>query len=110
VTAPPEDPPRDVQAITGQNPLTGATVGNLNPAFADELGVDGAERGVVVSEVKQGSIAQRLGVAKRDLVVSLNGRSIANVAALRQALAVASQGWTLTVRRGEKLLSVTVRG
>src|SRR3546814_91457 len=38
--AAPEDPPRNEKTIAGNNPFSGATLGNLNPAYAQELGVD----------------------------------------------------------------------
>ena len=38
--APPETPPADRTTIKGRNPFAGATVANLSPAVADELGLD----------------------------------------------------------------------
>ena len=38
--AAPATPARDEQTIGGQSPFTGATVVNLSPATADELGLD----------------------------------------------------------------------
>jgi len=110
LAAPPEEPPRDVQSIAGRNPLSGATVANLNPALADELGLDTTEHGVIVTDVKSGSIAERLGVAKGDIVIAVNRRSIATVTELRTAVAGNSENWTLSIRRGDQMLSVTVRG
>ncbi|MGH7089467.1 MAG: PDZ domain-containing protein, partial [Stellaceae bacterium] len=37
LAVPPERPPRDTQLLRGRNPLSGASVSNLNPAFDDEL-------------------------------------------------------------------------
>jgi S1-C subfamily serine protease len=110
VTAPPEEPPRDQQSISGRNPLSGATVANLNPALADELGLDTNQHGVIVTDVKSGSTAERVGVAKGDVVIALNRRTIGTVTDLRQAVAGNSDNWTLSIRRGGRVLSVTVRG
>ncbi len=46
LSPPPEIPPRDLQELAGHNPFAGATVGNLNPAYDDELGLEptGARR------------------------------------------------------------------
>jgi serine protease Do len=88
LTAPPEEPPRDSQVIGGRNPLSGATVANLNPALADELGLDTIEHGVIVTDVKSASIAERLGVAKGDIVIAVNRHPIETVAELRAAVGV----------------------
>jgi serine protease Do len=110
-TAPPEEPPRDTLVLEGRHPLAGSTVANLNPALADELGMDTSARGVVVTDVQDNSIAQRLvGLQKGDVLVSLNRRQVPTVATLRQVVAETRAPWTLAVRRGGQLLSVTIRG
>ena len=50
LTAPPETPARQVTALAGDTPLAGATVANLNPAQADELGLATTLRGVAVTD------------------------------------------------------------
>jgi len=109
VVAPPEDPPRDLTTLEGRHPLAGATVGNLNPAFAEELGLDDALRGVAVSSVQDGSIADRLGLQKGDILVTLNSRPLPSVATLGQVMTQTRAPWTVAVRRGGRVLSVTVR-
>jgi len=110
-TAPPEDPVRDTLVLEGRHPLAGSTVANLNPALADELGMDTSARGVVVTDVQDNSIAQRLiGLQKGDVLLSLNRRQIPTVATLRQVVAETRAPWTLAVRRGGQVLTVTVRG
>jgi len=108
--APPDDPPRDAQTLEGRHPFAGATVANLNPAVADEMGFDTTQHGVVISGVKAGSSAQRIGLQKGDVVLSVNSKPVPTVAALRQIVAAAASPWTLSVRRGDQTLSVTVRG
>ncbi|MFM9816047.1 hypothetical protein ACKI16_47170, partial [Streptomyces scabiei] len=44
---PPENPPRDITTLTGNGPLSGAIVGNMSPAYNEELGLDSFGRGVV---------------------------------------------------------------
>jgi Do/DeqQ family serine protease len=107
---PPETPPRDTQTLEGRHPLAGVTVSNLNPALAEELSLDLSTRGVVIDDVRDGSYAQRIGLQKGDLLVSLNGKSLPTVAALRQAVNTASSPWRLSVKRGDETLAVTVRG
>jgi serine protease Do len=105
VAPPPEQPARELTRLRGRQPLSGAAVANLNPAFADELGLDPSQRGVVVTELTGGSIAQQLGIEPGDIVVSLNQRPVESVAQLQQLLGATSPPWVLTVKRGDKLLT-----
>ena len=109
LAAPPETPPRDTQTLDGHHPLAGVTVSNLNPALAEEMSLDTTTRGVVIDEVRDGTYAQRIGLQKGDLLVSLNSKPLPTVAALRQAVSTASSPWRLSVKRGNQTLSVTVR-
>ncbi len=109
LSALPEDPPRSLKELAGANPLAGATVGNLNPAFDDDLGLDTTLRGVVVSSLEQGSAAQRLGLEPGDILVSLNHQPVDTVAGLQDTLGASRAPWTIAVRRKGKLLTVTVR-
>jgi Do/DeqQ family serine protease len=105
VVAPPETPPRDPARLGGRNPLSGAAVANLNPAYAEELGLDSTERGVIVTGLADGGIAEQLGIEPGDIIVSLNQRSVESVAQLRQLLEETRPPWVVTVKRGDKLLS-----
>ncbi|HXP31275.1 MAG TPA: DegQ family serine endoprotease [Stellaceae bacterium] len=109
LTRPPEDPPRDMIELTGDQPFAGATVGNLNPAYDDELGLDPKQRGVVVDAVHEGSAAARLGLERGDIVASIGRRTVENVAQLKEILSQSGSPWKLGVRRGDRLISVTVR-
>jgi len=102
---PPEQPPRDSVKLGGRQPLAGATVANLNPALADELGRDGGERGVIVTAIAKDGVAAHLGIEPGDIVVSLNKRPVDSVAQLQQLLQSAPAPWVVTVKRGDQLLS-----
>jgi Do/DeqQ family serine protease len=109
LTGPPEVPSRQMETLAGRTPFTGATVGNLNPAFAEELGMEPTVRGVVVSDVAVDSAAQRLGLKTGDVLASLNQQPIENVTQLKGLLASKSSPWTIGVKRGNRVISVTVR-
>jgi Do/DeqQ family serine protease len=104
IAAPPEEPPREATALAGRHPLAGASVANLNPAFDDELGFDTTQRGVVVTALSDGDIAEQLGILPGDIVVSLNKQPVESVAQLKQLLGSTRPPWTVTVKRGDKLL------
>ena len=59
LAAPPEDPPRERSQLDGRQPLSGATVVNMSPAVADEMGVGEWRNGVAVVEVAAGRLCRR---------------------------------------------------
>jgi Do/DeqQ family serine protease len=105
--APPETPPRDLTRLGGHEPLAGATVGNLNPAFDAELGLDETRTGVIVRSVAQGSYADQLGFEPGDILVSINHIDIGSVATLRRAVE-SEAPWRVTIERAGRRLTVTI--
>jgi len=109
LAAPPETPPRSVTTLIGRHPVAGATVANLSPALADELGLDMLAHGVILLKVAGGSPAAQVGLKAGDIVLSVNGRTVGRVAALEIALEAADREWRLSVRRGRRVFQVAVR-
>jgi serine protease Do len=110
LTGPPETPPRDITELRGNQPLAGATVANLSPALADELGLEGQPRGVIVTGLRPNTLAVQLGLQRGDIVVKINDRDIASVKQLDGVLAEHVGAWRISVRRGREVLSVRVNG
>jgi serine protease Do len=108
--AAPETPPRQATALTGRHPFSGATVANLSPALAEELGLEMTTRGVIVMQVRQGTIAQRLGVSTGDIILKVNEAEVASVDSLRRAVGSERETWRLSIKRGERVMNVQVRG
>ncbi|EWY39854.1 serine protease [Skermanella stibiiresistens SB22] len=108
--APPENPPRDTTPLGGRQPLAGATVANLSPALAEEIGFSGVAQGVVILEVARNSPAARVGVEPGDVVLRIDEREVSSVSQLGRLIARPQQTWKVTVRRGDKVLTSTVAG
>src|SRR5260370_34002722 len=70
----------------GCQPLAGATVVNMSPAIADELGLIEWKDGVAVLEVTPGSYAGRF-LRPGDMVTAVNGQPLKNVADLKARIA-----------------------
>lgn len=101
--AAPESPARDERTLSGNNPFNGATVVNLSPAVAQDLGVDPfAGRGALVTKLAAG-YAQNW-MRPGDFVRSVNGRQINTVADLAAAAAAKPNRWTITIERGGQLI------
>ena len=97
----PATPARDERTIAGRNPLGGATVINLSPAAAIELGADPfAARGVLVTKLTDDSLAASVGVRPGDMIRQINGREIRTTADLQDALTAGGRAWRITLTRG----------
>lgn len=103
----PEKPARDETTINGRNPFTGAKVANVNPALADELGIDTLSKGVVILKVDPNSLAAQANLRAGDFIEQVNDRQITNVAGLKTALNRGEQGrnWSIAVKRDGKILT-----
>jgi S1-C subfamily serine protease len=100
-----EPPPGNLMGegahISGRNPLDGATVADVSPAAAEQLGLDAftAAGGVLVTKVGPG-LAGNLGIRPGDVILGVNGKPTNNVSELRAALTAAGGAWRLTFQRG----------
>jgi len=106
----PEVPPRDTLTIRAASPFEGAQVMNLSPAVMEELSLEGALEGVVVAAVGDGSTAAQVGVQKGDVVVAVNGQTIATTRDLEKACSERSRWWDLTIRRGGQTIRTRLGG
>jgi Do/DeqQ family serine protease len=86
LASPPEDPPRDRSELEGRQPLSGATVVNMSPAVAEEMGLSEWRPGVAIIEVKPGAYAGRF-VRPGDMILATNGQDLKSVADLRKRVA-----------------------
>jgi Do/DeqQ family serine protease len=108
--AAPETVPRDEVQISSGSPFAGATVLNLSPAVAEELGYPGRPEGVIVKSVEDGSAADQVGLRSGDVVVAVNGLEIESTEQLVGATAESSGIWDMTIQRGGRLINSRVRG
>jgi len=103
----PATPAKDERTITGRNPLSGATVVNLSPATASELGVDpfAAKGGVLVTAISGQGYVREAGVRPGDFIVAVNGRQIQRTSELQPALATGQGAWSITVKRNGQTIT-----
>ncbi len=103
--AAPEDPPSEVTELSGNHPFSGATVANMSPALAVELGRDGFEAGVIILQLPRGSTGDRLRFKAGDMVTSVNGIEIESVRHMKAVMAKPAKRWRISIRRNGKKLS-----
>ncbi|MGB0748759.1 MAG: DegQ family serine endoprotease [Magnetospiraceae bacterium] len=104
LSPPPEDPPRQTRVLGGQHPLAGATVENLSPAVAEELGLPVDATGVVIVDTASRSNARRLRFRRGDIIHKVNGQQVSSVPRLEASLQKDVPGWLVEVQRGENIV------
>lgn len=95
--------PVDLPPASG--PRLGVMVAPLEPQLADYLGL-APERGLYVSEVVQGSLAETLGVQTKDVLLRVAGVELRQIRDVGAALQEVKPGETLVVsliRRGKRM-------
>ena len=107
LVAAPETTERSETLMEGNNPLQGMVVANLSPAVAEELGVSSSLSGVIALDIKSGP-AKRF-FRKGDILLEVNGVSIASVDDLRRAVSGDEGYWEIQVNRGGRKLQMTLR-
>jgi len=90
--------------------LLGIGLQQLTPALARNLGYDAKQKGVLVSEVVEGSPAAKAGVQQGDVLTSFNSTPAVNVQAFRNMVSTSEIGkeFTLTFLRDGKEKSAQV--
>jgi serine protease Do len=100
LAAPPETPPRQVTTLGGNTLFSGVQVGNLSPAFAQELGGNLPERGVVVLGIQRNAPAARFGLFQPgDVIEQINGRDVDTVGQVQQLAATSASGVVYRLNR-----------
>ena len=107
LVAAPETTERSETLMEGNSPLQGMVVANLSPAVAEELGVPSSLSGVVALDIKNGP-AKRF-FRKGDILLEVNGVSIASVDDLQKAASIDEGYWEIEINRGGRKLQMTLR-
>ena len=108
LVAPQEEPPREMTELSGRHPLAGASVANMSPALAEELGIDPVKPGVFVMQIQRGSTANRLGFRPGDAILAINDDKVSSVRGLKAILGQSVSRWRVTIERNGKTLSLVI--
>ena len=93
---------REDEAVTASIPqkkeeLLGLTVEDLTQEMVERFKL-GSDKGVLITEVKAGSVAQKEGVKKGDLIKEINRKTIDNSADYKKAIKSAQNGESVLMR------------
>ena len=106
--APSTLPKPNVFKVSGRNPFNGAVLANLSPAFALDNGLDDMKRGVVVVSCGGGSVAERLGLKKGDVISTVNSKKISTVKIFKQVVSYRRKLWRISILRDDKVLTTEI--
>lgn len=95
----PETVPRDQINLPRNSALGGATVANLSPAVAQEIGGNPDKQGVVVLRVARGSPAAQNGLRPRDIVRAINNQTISSTKQLSRSATEMGNRFEMVVER-----------
>jgi serine protease Do len=84
--------------------LLGISLQPLNPATAKQFGLDAKQKGILVSDVIEGSPADKAGIQKGDIVTAFDGQPALSGAAFRNRVSTSEIGheYSLTYLRDGK--------
>jgi S1-C subfamily serine protease len=100
----------DTAEITGNTRFDGTTASTLTPALAQQLSLPFSAKGVVVTSVKPGSPAEQMGLQQGDIILSLNGTKISDVATFKKVATSGSNGWQIVIQRGGQMIRSYIDG
>ncbi|WP_084633218.1 DegQ family serine endoprotease [Pleomorphomonas oryzae] len=110
LTTAPETTPRETLTIDAHSPFQGATVANVSPAVAAEIGLTyRGQTGVVITAVASGSPADRIGLQRGDIIVSVNGNDITATKVLAAVANSDPMFWRVAIDRNGQVLRMAFR-
>jgi Do/DeqQ family serine protease len=95
--------------IKGKNPLQGASLRDLSPALALEIGVSPMNQGVIITEVSEKSPAALLGIQPGDILLTINKKKILTKDEVVSTLKQTAPDWTIHLLRGREIVAFRVR-
>ena len=96
----PETIPREETILDVKTVLGGATIANLSPVVAQQIGISSNREGVVILDITRPSRAAQNGVKKGDIVLAINGHEMQEVSDVMQITSqTSSKGWQVILLR-----------
>lgn len=99
----------DVRNLSGNHPFDGARVSNILPSVADEFNLDETD-GVVIVAVRTGGVASRLDFQPGDIIVQVGNDKITDVVMLDEITRTAQRLWSITIKRGGRIMKLQMSG
>ncbi len=106
---PPSSPKKNLTDLGGKNPLAGARIANLSPAFAEKINFNPFISGVIITNIKRGSFAHRFGFKVNDIIKKIGPINIERVNDIKKIIESADRNWNIGIMRDEKNLTLIIK-
>lgn len=106
--AAPEQPPRDQVILAGDSLFPGLALARINPAVLSELNLPLGVEGIAVMEA--GLYAGRVGLRTGDVILAINGQSLASPADAVNLLSGKARRVEMMLQRGAQRITLRFRG
>lgn len=83
---------------------------SIHPAFNGVTLAPDEQGGLKVTEIEAGSVAERYGIRKNDVILAVNRSPVNSVSELRESLSDAGSVIALNIRRGQSQIYLVLRG
>jgi S1-C subfamily serine protease len=93
--------------LAGRHSFDGVSVATINPALAEEQGVDPFTRGAIVTAVDGAREGARAGLRPGDIILQVNDEPIQSSQDLAGRLSGGQQG-KVTIQRGDKQITAVL--
>ncbi|RMF20155.1 MAG: DegQ family serine endoprotease [Gammaproteobacteria bacterium] len=78
--------------------LLGVVIQDLNPDLAEAFGLDNGQKGVVISDVQEGSAAEKAGLKTGDVILELDGKPVKSSGQLRARIGLKRAGTEVALK------------
>ncbi|MGN6682486.1 MAG: DegQ family serine endoprotease [Devosia sp.] len=110
VTAAPGAGPDQTASISGNTRFAGTTVSTLTPPLAQDMNLPFDSKGLVVTDVADGSPADDMGLRKGDIILSINGQDMQDAKAFKALVSKRTNGWQIVLQRGGQVIQSYISG
>lgn len=92
-----------------QEKSLGITVKELTPAYAERLGIEPDEGGVIITKIDEGSPAEMAGLQEGDVILEINKNKISSLKDYKKYIKEAGKDFLLLIKRQGQPLLVAIR-
>jgi serine protease Do len=96
--------------IDGNTRFAGTSASAITPPIAQDLDLPFDSKGIVVTDVSEGSPADRMGLQKGDIIVSINGEDLTDPQRFKALVSRRTDGWQIVLERNGKTIQSFISG
>ena len=96
-------------SLEGRGPFAGAEVSNITEQMRRKMRLSRQANGVVIIDIGRATPAARAGFRRGDIIESVNGTAITDVAIMQQVVDEGGRSWRFRLNRGGRILQQFLR-